>query len=150
VIGTRWNPTTVCGRGAVDPSHPRPVMISQEKLIPAIRAEVSHLRLPESVELERAADDGRLVALALKRERVMDSYMDGVIGKADRDRRLAQIDQDVAKVGARTVVVSIPPIDWSSPQNTILRAIFHRIELGPDLMPVRFNWAVPEWRVGQP
>jgi hypothetical protein len=28
----------------------------------------------------------------------------------------------------------------------VLRALWERVELGPDLMPKRFVWRVPEWR----
>jgi hypothetical protein len=149
VIGTRWNVSAVCGRGAVDPSHSRPVQISEAKLLPAIKAEVSRLRLPESVEMERATDDRRLQALAAKRERVIDTYTDGVIDKAERDRRLGQIEQEVGAIGARTVVVAIPAVDWTtepSALNGVLRALFRKIDLGPDLMPVEYDWSVPEWR----
>jgi hypothetical protein len=46
--------------------------------------------------------------------------------------------------------VAVPAaIDWSWPRkeiNTVLRAMWTQVDLGPDLMPVAFHWRLPEWR----
>ena len=138
-----------CGRGIDDPGHSRPVYVSEAKLLPWVRAEAARLRLPEAAELELAADDARRVALERKRERIIDSYTDGAIERPARDRRLAEVDAERDALAVRAVVVAVPALDWSwSPAtlNGVLRSLFRTIQLGADLLPVRAEWLVPEWR----
>jgi hypothetical protein len=47
------------------------------------------------------------------------------------------------------VPAEAPPLDWDwsvEAINTWLRAAFEYVELGDDLLPVRAEWLVPEWR----
>jgi DNA invertase Pin-like site-specific DNA recombinase len=142
-------PLAACGRGIDDPNHPRPIYVSQSKLLPWVRAEAARLRLPEAVEIEVAADDRRREQLDRKRDRIIDTYTDGAIGKPARDRRLAEVDAELDALEVRGQVITVPELDWSWPAETvngILRLIFRSIKLGPDLLPVSAEWAVPEWR----
>jgi hypothetical protein len=146
----RRQPRVTCYRARHTPGHPRPFGIAEKFLLPALQAEAAHLRIPlDSVELE-AHDADKRAALDAKRERVIDMAADGVIDKADRDRRLAAIDDDYETLDAQRVILPVPDaVDWSLPPrelNAVLRALWERVELGPDLMPVRFVWRVPEWR----
>ena len=51
---------------------------------------------------------------------------------------------------ATSRVTEIPPaVDWSRDVATInrtLRGLWHYVELGLDLQPVRAEWVVPGWR----
>jgi DNA invertase Pin-like site-specific DNA recombinase len=142
---------TVCGRGVDDPGHSRPVYMSQAKLLPWVMAEADRLRVPEAVEREVVADEHRRTTLTKKRERIIDTYADGAIDKADRDRRLSEVDAEVDKLDATSVVLQVPAIDWTADPdqiNGILRLIFRSIQLGPDLLPVSADWTAPDLRSG--
>jgi hypothetical protein len=84
------------------------------------------------------------------RERVRNLYIEGMIDEADRDRRWAAIDEDADFQRAMAHVEDIPAkIDWTWPPdklNAVLRVLWERVTVGPDLMPVQFRWRVPEWR----
>ncbi len=140
-----------CPNGVADPSHPRPYMVSEWKLMPLMQDEAAHLRIPYDVAELAVVDEGKRAALAEQREKIIDSYIDGTIKtKAERDRRLALIDDAEAALDATRVLVDIPrAIDWTAPPatvNTQLRALWRHVRLGPDLMPTEFVWWVPEWR----
>jgi DNA invertase Pin-like site-specific DNA recombinase len=138
-----------CGRGIDDPNHPRPIYVSQVKLLPWVRSEAGRLRLPEAVELEKSNDERRREQLDRKRERIIDTYTDGLIDRAARDRRVAEVDAERDALEVRAEVITVPALDWSWPPETIngiLRLIFRSIQLGPDLLPVSAQWLVPEWR----
>ena len=77
-------------------------------------------------------------------------FADGTIDKAQRTRRLAEVDEAVSRLDSRRVLLAIPRVDWSwQPRNlnAALRAMFDAIELDPEtFQPVGFAWVVPEWR----
>ncbi len=140
-----------CPNGVADPSHARPYMVSEWKLIPLMRAEADHLRIPYDVAELAMVDEGKRAALGVQREKIVDSYIDGTIKtKAERDRRLALIDDAEAALDATRALVDIPrSIDWTDPPATVnaqLRALWRHVQLGPDLMPVEFVWWLPSWR----
>jgi DNA invertase Pin-like site-specific DNA recombinase len=145
----RRRPRVTCYRARHVPDHPKPFGIAVDKLLPSIMAEAARLRPPSQVEIEDTEPTRRDAILA-RRSRVLDIYVSGLIDKVDRDRRLADLDDELGNLEAERRIVEVPSsIDWSAPPatiNAILRAIFKRIELGADLKPVRFVWTVPEWR----
>lgn len=118
--------------------------------MPWIRAEADRLRLPEAVELEVLEDEVAARKLAARRERVMEAFYDGLVDKGERDRQLQRLSESEAVLETRRKVVQLPPaIDWTwAPDqlNAVLRALWDRVELGEDLMPVRAVWRVQEWR----
>ena len=79
-------------------------------------------------------------------------YADGLIDRADRDRRLAAVTDEMQALDARSVVMAVPAIDWNRPPkaiNTVLRALFTDIKLEPETfqpLPNGYAWTVPEWR----
>ena len=143
------SPRYTCYKARHVAGHPRPFGIAERRLLPAIIAEASRLRVPDRVALNEA-DAARREALAARRLRVLDMYESGLIEKPDRDSRLYAIADELERLDAETHLVDVPPaIDWSwSPLhiNTVLRALWERVELGADLLPTRFVWRVPEWR----
>jgi DNA invertase Pin-like site-specific DNA recombinase len=146
----RRSPRLECYRGRNDPGHQERRGISVAKLLPALQAEAAHLRIPmESVEVE-VNDETKRSELAAKQARVLDMFADGVIDKAERTLRLAAIGDAMESLDDARRIVTLPPdIDWAWPPeqlNTVLRALWQRVELGADMMPVRFVWNTPEWR----
>ncbi len=150
VIGRPSGGVCVCGRGASDLAHSRPVQITPKKLMPWIREEAARMRLPDAVEMEVVADAAAARKIEARRARVLEAFYDGVTDKAERDRQLAKLDDQEAALGARKVVLDLPPaIDWTwtpGAINRVLRSMWAYVELGPDLRPIRAEWTVPEWR----
>jgi DNA invertase Pin-like site-specific DNA recombinase len=136
-----------CRLGTATP-HPR-ISLTESHILPAIRAEVDRLRLPERVEaVER--DVAATRALEDRRARILDMYESGEIDRTDRERRLAKVAAELARLDEQRIVLAVPSVDWTWPPrelNSILRALFDRIELDPaTFAPARFAWTVPEWR----
>lgn len=126
-------------------THPR-YAVREIDVAQWVRAEAERFRLiGEDIERD-AANDAERVRLAEKRERVIDSYTDGVIDKDERTRRLAALDAEVAALADDDAIRRLPAVDWGwrpGDINAILREMFDYIELGPDLLPVRAAWRVP-------
>jgi DNA invertase Pin-like site-specific DNA recombinase len=149
----RRSPRVTCYKARQDPDHPRPHGISEARLLPALKAEAARLRVPfDRVEMA-AVDEDQRAAIAERRERVIDLFVDGTIRtKADRDLRLAKLDDELDALDAARVLVEVPQsVDWSQPPaivNAILRAMWSEVRLGPDLLPAPdgFRWRRPEWR----
>lgn len=131
------------------PDHGR-YRVRESVVLPWIKAEAGRLRVPGRDLEHDAANDAERERLEAKRALVIDTYTDGAIGKPERDRRLADVDADLGKLDDEQRVEAIAQrINWSldaATINTMLRALFEYIELGPDLVPVRAEWNVPEWR----
>ncbi|HVA86807.1 MAG TPA: hypothetical protein VNF73_10895, partial [Candidatus Saccharimonadales bacterium] len=69
--------------------------------------------------------------------------------KAERDRKLEAIGDELERLDATSRLVVVPAIDWSwepAAINGVLRAILEHVELGPDLRPMKALWTVAEWR----
>jgi len=143
----RRSPRVTCWRSRHDPEHSRPFGIAESKLLPAIRAEADRFD-PDVDILQDEQDSERLQAIGARRERVIDLFVNGIIDKADRDRRLSALDAEAEIVETTTRLRAVPQrIDWdrwsAREINNVLRVYFDRIELGPDLMPTRFVWRLP-------
>jgi DNA invertase Pin-like site-specific DNA recombinase len=138
-----------CGQGEVDPTHPRPTGVSQRRILPWAMAEAARLRLPTELAEVREHDEARRTELAGKRERWLEMYAEGILDKAARDRRLAEIDAALDALDASTTLVEIPAIDWSwEPKtlNNVLTALWSYIQLDERMRPTEAIWRVPEWR----
>jgi hypothetical protein len=87
-----------------------------------------------------SADRGALEAM---RGRIADSIIEA--GLADLDARRAEHGERLQIV--RDVPQSIEWDVWSPDTiNAVLRAMWEYVELDQNLMPVRAEWTVPEWR----
>lgn len=146
------NPTGVsgyyCSRSYRIPQHGR-MHTPERPILEWAKAEAARLRPPsELMEI----DDGDAASrrrIEQRRTRVVDAYVDDVIDKAERDRRLRKLDDEADALAARTYLEAIPVIDWNWPpaeMNGVLRAMWEHIELDADMRPVDAVWRVPEWR----
>lgn len=136
-----------CRLGSVTP-HKR-VSISEHLILPAIRDEAARLMTPEEIEVGRD-DAGQRADLEARRERILDLYEAGHVDRAERERRMAAVNEQIGALDTRSIVRDVPSVDWSWPPrelNVVLRALFERIELDPEtFQPRSFTWTVPEWR----
>lgn len=136
-----------CRLGCAMP-HQR-VSISEHLIMPAIHDEAARLMTPD--EVESGHDDaGPRADLEARRERILDLYEAGHVDRAERERRMAAVNDQIRALDTRRIVRAVPYIDWSWPPrelNGVLRALFERIELDPGtFQPRRFTWRFPEWR----
>jgi DNA invertase Pin-like site-specific DNA recombinase len=141
----------ICYRARYDASHVRPYQVAERRLLPWVQGEIARIRPPEAVVLEER-DAGRRAALEARRRRILDNYEDGLIDRADRDRKLEATAAEVERLDARTRLVNVPEIDWSWPTqalSAVLRTILQSIDLDDQMNPVRATWLVPEWRAGR-
>ncbi len=150
---SHWSPKYRCPNGVSNPDHERPYMISEARILPAVMEEAGHLR-PSQWRVQGDTDAAEITRLAKRRDDVIDFALDRSIDKAERDRRLAEIDVALAELRARAqadAMLSLVPdaIDWTAPPavvNEALQALWSGIKLGPDLMPIAYGWRRPEWR----
>jgi hypothetical protein len=123
-------------------------MVSEAQLMPWVRAEADRLRMPPIEDVPE--DVGDREALEAKRARVIEAFVDGLLDKAERDRRLLALADQLERLDATARALTVPrTIDWAwSPAklNIALRGLWERVELDADLRPVGAEWAVPEWR----
>lgn len=126
-----------------------PGWTTEAVLLPWIKAEAARFRVPaDAHEIDVANDDARQ-RLDAKRARIVESYIEGLFDKAERDRRLASIDADLERLPVhRSGHQEIPQsIDWDAwppaAINAVLRTYWNAIILGPDLLPVRADWKLP-------
>jgi len=93
-------------------AHPRK-WVTERVVLPSVAAEAeraAHMitRMPKGSR----DDEAKLVVLAAKRTRVIDTYTDGLIDKPERDTRLAVIAEAESKLSTRRMVrrITIPPV----------------------------------------
>lgn len=97
----------------------------------------------------RQHQEERLAELEARRARILDNYVDGLIDKAARDAKIADVAAQIDAVEVRGRIEAVPEIDWSwSPDvlNDVLSALFERIDLDATMRPAEAMWRVPEWR----
>jgi len=124
-----------------------PCWVAEAAILPWVKAEVAHLRIPDAVTL--ASDNAaQRDALAGRLERANELFVIGPkAGGWTRERRDAEaavVKAALDLLGDTEAIVKVPPVDWTWPVpelNAYLRAIVSRVDLGPDMRPV---WA--EWR----
>ncbi len=147
---SHWANKYRCPRGVADPSHPRPYVVSEARIIGAIQDEAAHLRIPYDEVALGDQDDRKRQALQAEKARLTLDWVRSGLGEDTVQSELARIDKELAALEVAQRVRSIPSsIDWSKPEpvvNAALRLLWERVELGPDLMPKDFEWRVPEWR----
>ena len=139
-----------CARATATPGHGR-MYVPEAIVMEVTKLEAARLQpgVDQVAMAEAAARE--LEDLDRKRSRVVDAYVEGAISKGDRDARLHDLDARRDLIAAKSSWVDVPAVDWSAPVdavNAVLRALWERVDLGPDLRPLPdgFKWRVPEWR----
>lgn len=128
------------------------ITVSEADVLAWLRPEVDRMRLPaDRVRMaERNAERRQAVETRLDRAREL--FMGGDIDRkrweAEKARAAADID---AIESTEDVVVELPDRDrlWSyraDDLNRVLRSIFVRVDLGPDMRPTGATWRNPELR----
>ena len=142
------SPRYTCYRAKHVPDHPRPYGISEPKLMPWIMSEAARLRTPDLVEMAQR-DESRRSHLMAKRQRILDNYEDGHVTRAQRDTKLAALEDEIGRLDRRAQTVAVPEIDWgwsAAKLNEVLRSMWSHVVLDEHLRPIRAEWLVPEWR----
>lgn len=137
-----------CHRGRTTPNHGLG-SVPETAVIAFSKEEAARLRLPGDRVALAVDDVAKREALNARLARAHRVYVDGgwTLAEYEAEKIAINVALD-ALVGLETVEM-IRPINWAqAPEvvNATLRALWERVELGPDLRPVRFVWRVPEWR----
>lgn len=145
-----------CYMARTVPDH-GPGSVPERAILPWVRAEVERLRLPvDAVQL--ATDNAeRRAALAGRLERANEMYVIGPTQggwtRERRDREVAAVAKEITTLDATETIIGVEPIraaEWDTwtpaDLNSYIRAILERVELGPDMRPVRALWRNPELR----
>jgi DNA invertase Pin-like site-specific DNA recombinase len=109
--------------------------VLESKILPGVIEEAS-FAIPNLRNVRRgsADDEARVATLAATRERWLEQYAEGLIDKAERDRRLAAIAEEESKLSAFRWVrrLTLPPDPATSDPgkvNSYLRRLFVSIEV---------------------
>ena len=144
-----------CPRARFDATHQRPYNVSESVILPIVQAETARLRTPAAVTVDAPDIEAERAELEGRRARILDMYEANDIDREDYQRRLVSVreglDAIALRIAAETVLPVPPTIDWEAwtpgELNRVLRALWSRIDLGPDLRPTADGFArlIPEW-----
>lgn len=137
-----------CSRSNRTPNHGR-MHVPEWPILDWVKPEAARLELPAAIIEDRAQDEALSDELKGRRDRIVESYIDGLVSKEERDARLVSLDAQLEALGNTSRLTAVPALDWDAPVpevNNVLRAIFSEIQLGADLHPVEAVWRVPSLR----
>jgi DNA invertase Pin-like site-specific DNA recombinase len=141
-----------CQRAYTDPAHSRPASVPEVAVLPLVRSEVARLLPPDVVQLGRNNAAARS-ALAERRSRLALAFTRGAVDEPTWSAEDAIIAAELDGLTDAEALAAVPLVDWTwepDSVNAVLRALFDRIQLGPDFRPLPypdgFIWTVPEWR----
>lgn len=145
----RRTPRLTCYRARHTAGHPRPFGIAENRILPFVQEAVDGLRLPDAVVQTQRVTTER-AELSAERERLVMLFAKGKIDEETFDRLVEPIDGALERVDEQETIHDVPTIDWTWPPadvNRLLRHLIDRVELGPDLHPVRVVWRgrIAEW-----
>ena len=144
-----------CRKAHNDPTHPRPYVVSERFLLPAIMEEIEHVDLGGDSLATAAENAAQRVNLAAQLDRANELYIAGKIGRERYDAEAAAVTAALAALGSAETVQDLGNLDdlwtWApADTNATLRAILERVILGPDLRPLPFPdgfvWRNPKLR----
>lgn len=137
-----------CPGARYNRAHPKPSAVAESVILTWAKEEARRLRLPDLLEVHAKAEAQR-AEFEARRGRIVDALEAGTITRAEAEPRLARLAGELEALDTETQLVEIPRLDWASTPETlnpVLRGLWARIELQPDLHPARAEWLVPEWR----
>jgi DNA invertase Pin-like site-specific DNA recombinase len=148
--GKRW--TRYSCRHAEATPHPR-VSIAEHLILPAVLDEFALYYNPDETRATGDAE-ARRADLTERRQRTIESRIDGLLTRTEAVRRVADIDAELA-------VMSVPPRPpkrvklWGGlderERNQVLRDVFDHVVLDAETFrPVGFVWRDPSWRSPDP
>lgn len=140
-----------CHRAGVTP-HPR-AWVSESKILPLVAAEAERAALlVRRRQVGSASDEAAVRELSSKRERVIDVFTDGLIDKAERDRRLADIATAESKLSARRWMrqITVPPdiaTDDPARVNSYLRRLLDHVVVETMATKARRGPSREDWQL---
>lgn len=141
-----------CSHGHVTPGHGR-YTASEAVLLPWVREEAGRLEVPWD-EYQQAEQSQRLRELDERRGRIVEAFIDGLMARDERDRRLQDVDEELERLNAAGQAVEVAQaIDFDLDPalvNAALRALWRSVQLDENLRPVSADWVVPAWRATEP
>lgn len=143
-----------CWRARHDAAHPRPLKVAESVLLSWIKEEAARYGGPMAVEMEERtpASGPSREDLMARRQRVIDNYEDGLIGRDERTAKVAAIDDEMERLDSLSWSMEELPeaIDWDNDPpdaiNAVLRALWRSVRLDESLRPMEADWRVPKWR----
>ena len=135
-------------RFAESSPHPR-VTISEHLVMPAVEEEAALYRDPD----EFAAPDARVARsdeLKARRQRVVESRLDGLLDRGEAARQAAEIDAELNRLAEPRrpdlrLAAGLTPREV----NDVFRSLWDHIDLDPaTFQPVSFTWREPSTRAG--
>jgi DNA invertase Pin-like site-specific DNA recombinase len=139
----------LCHKAHTEPQHSRPYIVSERKIMPAIKEEAGHYA-PKYDEATEAGRTAELDALHADLARIKTAAVRGILDMDEAETEARAVRAKLAALDATATPQAIPQaISWSAPVpelNAWLRAVWSAVQLGPDLLPVRFDWTRPDWR----
>jgi len=137
-----------CKHAHHDPSHSRPYVVAETKLLPWAKEEVTRGAGSHWLDVTyRDVNQKERDRLEVRRERVMGSYLDMRFDKATLDRLLGELDVELQALGNEDRAIESwafkPTIVWTNEPGAInerLREMWRFVRLGSDLLPVEAEW----------
>jgi DNA invertase Pin-like site-specific DNA recombinase len=148
------NTAYICLAGRLDPDHGKSHM-PEPRIKTAVVEELRHFHFPFDAvaEEETAESRQRLIDLRARRERVGWAAVDGMIERDQANAEIVVIDDEISKLELAGQMHAIKAeVDWAETEGTngILRRLFERIEITPEMTVKRLEWTEPLFRSEQP
>lgn len=150
----RGNISYKCQRAYTAAEHVRPASVPEHVLLPLIRAEVELINIGAD-RVGRAGQDAERGALTAQRERLALAFARGGLPAPTYEAEDAALAARLDALGDPAEVEDLGPLDdlWDfepADANAVLRRLFERINLGPDMRPLPFPegpiWRNSAWR----
>lgn len=136
----------LCRSGYLNVAHGR-CQVNEKRILEWAKATLEAADLPVRFAQSTGGTSPamEMAAIEAKRKRILENYEDGLIDKARRDARLAPLKMAEEKIerGGMIFAGLTETFDWSRDPglvNADLRKMWQRVDLGPDLLPVRVLW----------
>lgn len=150
-VSGEGTPRYRCAVGAADPSHSRPYIVSERRILPWVKDEAARYRPPRAVKTaeERKGERDAIVAARSRLALAMAAIppaIDEATWRAE-DAKLAALLDTLDATGRTRLLPD--GVDWSWPPehvNAVLRSFLSHIVLDAHLRPVDAVWLLPEWR----
>lgn len=141
-----------CANGSRDRvTHPR-YAVREVDVLPWVQAEADRFDPGDYIEAEGAEKERR--AIIDRREAALELYLskDPMMTRERYQAEQERAARDLEALETRGALAALPEsVDWDADPakvNAFLRSIFLAIELDSQLLPVRAEWRVPEYRAG--